>query len=46
MSEKDKRLIADILDAAEQLTQIVEAGEKRFSEGWLLRRAAGRLVNP
>ena len=44
MSEKDERLIADILDAAEQLTQIVEAGEKRFSEEWLLRRAAERLL--
>ena len=40
MREKDKRLIADILDAAGQLTQIVEAGHERFTEEWVLRRAA------
>lgn len=44
MREKDTRLIADILEAADQLTQIVEAGHKRFNEEWLLRRAAERLL--
>ncbi len=44
MSRSDAQRIADILDAASELTEIVERGEAKFLSDHILQRAAERLL--
>ncbi len=44
MSRGDDLRVADIVEAAEQLAEIVAAGRSAFDEDWTRQRAAERLV--
>ncbi len=44
MSRSDAQRIADILDAASELSEIIERGEAQFLSDHILQRAAERLL--